>query len=58
MTVTQPPHRPSVTGPVLYPCNRGTSTPMGYHHYEAAPTGVVFCRYCGHVAVQTLRVTY
>jgi hypothetical protein len=35
------------TGTTLYPCDRGTGTPLGFHHFEASPNGVVVCRYCG-----------
>jgi hypothetical protein len=31
----------------VYPCDKGTGTPMDYHHFEAGPTGVICCRYCG-----------
>ena len=36
--------------PVLYPCDRGTGTLTGYHHFEASPSGIVACRYCGRKA--------
>lgn len=32
---------------IVYPCDRGTGHPMGYHHFEANPNGIVVCRYCG-----------
>lgn len=38
---------PQGTRTVAYPCDRGTGMPMGYHHFEASPNGVVVCRYCG-----------
>lgn len=34
----------------IYPCDRGTGRPTGYHHYEASPNGIVVCRYCGRRA--------
>jgi hypothetical protein len=37
----------SSTAPIIYPCDRGTGTPMGYHRYEAGSEGVVFCIHCG-----------
>lgn len=35
------------TTAILYPCDRGTGTPMGYHHFVASPLGVVVCTLCG-----------
>lgn len=32
---------------LAYPCDRGTGSPVAYHHFEASPNGVVICRYCG-----------
>lgn len=34
-----------------YPCNQGTSQPMGWHHFEFS-NGVSVCRLCGTVASQ------
>jgi hypothetical protein len=35
------------TSTKVYPCSRGTGMPVGYHHFEASPNGVVVCQYCG-----------
>ena len=32
----------------VYPCDRGTGSPQGWHYYQAAPTvGLVVCVFCG-----------
>jgi hypothetical protein len=31
----------------LYPCDRGTGTPLGYHNYAASANGIVVCTWCG-----------
>ena len=30
----------------VYPCDRGTGTPQGWHHYHVSE-GVILCMYCG-----------
>lgn len=37
----------------MYPCDRGMSwMDRGYHHFQAGPTGIVCCVYCGILAKQ------
>lgn len=31
----------------VFPCDRATGTPVGYHEFAAGAGGVVICRYCG-----------
>lgn len=31
----------------VYPCDRGTGSPQGWHHYQASQSGAVVCVYCG-----------
>lgn len=31
----------------LYPCDRGTGIPTGYHSFQANPLGIICCVYCG-----------
>lgn len=35
-----------VTPSLLYPCDKGTGRPSGYHHFVAGPHGTV-CTLCG-----------
>lgn len=35
------------TSTSVYPCDRATDMPVGYHHFESSPNGVVVCRFCG-----------
>lgn len=30
-----------------YPCDMGTGQPLGYHHFQASPSGIVVCMKCG-----------
>lgn len=31
----------------FYPCDKGTGTPLGYHHFQANSNGFVTCTLCG-----------
>ena len=45
---TPPPWRENVSVSIkVYPCDRGTGKPIGYHEFAASDSGVVVCRYCG-----------
>jgi len=39
------------SGSIIYPCDRGTGTPVGYHKFGASG-GVAVCEYCGKFAAQ------
>jgi hypothetical protein len=34
-------------GAHIYPCDMGTGSPRGYHHFQVGPNGVSCCIYCG-----------
>jgi hypothetical protein len=40
------------TQAIVYPCDRGTGYPLGYHHFQASPNGIVVCIYCGERAAK------
>ncbi len=31
----------------IYPCDKGTNTPIGYHYFKGNNSGFVCCIYCG-----------
>ena len=31
----------------VYPCDKGTGTPLGYHHFQANAQGIAVCVFCG-----------
>lgn len=42
---------------MMYPCDKGTGTPVGYHKFNATHVGVV-CEYCGSYPSYVTPVTF
>lgn len=53
--MTTSPGSSSSAIPILYPCDRGTGVPIGWHFFVTSIGGVPVCAYCGQYSTAISR---